>query len=117
MCIRDSCVAARAQDAQHRHQPEREESWPVIECDYTYDTAGVEPGTEDSAAATIFTAVDKDTGYVFQVFVQRKGANPYAAKAFANWLEDLGHERMVVQSDGENSLIKLVQLTQKLCPR
>eukprot|EP00969_Alexandrium_andersonii_P210871 9313329-Alexandrium_andersonii.AAC.1 len=51
----------------------------------------------------VFVAVDTDTGMIFSSQVTTKGAgDAYNVRAFSRFLQSLGHDKLTLQTDGEN---------------
>ena len=101
------CVAGRGIGQQHRTREEElraQDGLPVIASDYTFMSQG---GAEDGRAKPILVVKDSRTSSVAATFVDAKGPTPYAVKYFANFLKSLGYKRVVMQSDGEPSIVAL----------
>ena len=101
------CVAGRGIGQQHRTKEEElraQDGLPVIASDYTFMSQG---GSEDGRAKPILVVKDSRTSSVAATFVDAKGPTPYAVKYFANFLKSLGYKRVVMQSDGEPSIVAL----------
>ena len=47
------------------------------------------------------------TGMIFARVVPRKGVHPYAVKCLASDIARLGHQRLVLKSDDEPSIVAL----------
>ena len=71
-------------------------------------------GAEDGRAKPILVAKDSQTSSVAATFVDAKGPTPYAVKYFANFLKSLGYKRVVMQSDGEPSIVALIRPRQPM---
>ena len=101
------CVAGRGIGQQHRTREEElraQDGLPVIASDYTFMS---QSGAEDSRAKPILVVKDSRTSSVAATFVDAKGPTPYAVKYFTNFLKSLGYKRVVMQSDGEPSIVAL----------
>ena len=80
-----------------------EESVPVVQLDYTYMK-----GVSGPKALSI---VDRDTSYGTSSVVLAKGSSDrYAVAMGVQFLDHLGHEEVILQSDAEPNLSKDVQL-------
>ena len=101
------CVAGRGAGQQHRTRDEEARSQdgiPMISCDYTFMTLN---GVDDGKAKPILVMKDSRTTSVAATFVDAKGPTPYAVKYFSNFLKTLGYKRVLLQSDGEPSIVAL----------
>ena len=101
------CVAGRGNGQQHRTREEElraQDGLPVIASDYTFMS---QSGAEDGRAKPILVVKDSRTSSVAATFVDAKGPTPYAVKYFTNFLKSLGYKRVVMQSDGEPSIVAL----------
>ena len=101
------CVAGRGIGQQHRTREEElraQDGLPVIASDYTFMS---QSGAEDGRAKPILVVKDSRTSSVAATFVDAKGPTPYAVKYFTNFLKSLGYKRVVMQSDGEPSIVAL----------
>ena len=101
------CVAGRGVGQQHRTRDEEaraQDGIPMISCDYTFMTVN---GEEDGRAKPILVIKDSRTTSVAATFVDAKGPTPYAVKYFSNFLKTLGYKRVLLQSDGEHSIVAL----------
>ena len=101
------CVAGRGAGQQHRTRDEEARSQdgiPMISCDYTFMTVN---GEDDGRAKPILVMKDSRTTSVAATFVDAKGSTPYAVKYFSNFLKTLGYKRVLLQSDGEPSIVAL----------
>jgi hypothetical protein len=76
----------------------------MISCDYTFMTVN---GEDDGRAKPILVMKDSRTTSVAATFVDAKGPTPYAVKYFSNFLKTLGYKRVLLQSDGEPSIVAL----------
>ena len=76
----------------------------MISCDYTFMTVN---GEDDGRAKPILVMKDSRTTSVAATFVDAKGPTPYAVKYFSNFLKTLGYKRVLLQSDGEPSMLHL----------
>ena len=98
------CTRGRGRDAAHQdgHGHTIDDVLPVIQLDYGYLTA-----EEDEATAVLF-AVDRSSTNVFATACSKKGPTDlYAVASFASWIRELGHHRLILQTDGEPALMAL----------
>eukprot|EP00435_Cladocopium_sp_Y103_P016957 s418_g4.t1 len=65
---------------------------------------------------TVLTALCKDSQYRFSLVVPSKGGGYHARDALANWSRELGREKVVIQTDKENSMNKLSERVRDLMP-
>ena len=104
------CVAGRGRDAAHLSTSESSPQpiTPVIQCDYCSPTEESASGEKHRIA--VFVAVDQARGVYFPTPVQRKGsADTHAATAFANWILELGYNKLAIQPDKEHSARDLLK--------
>ena len=115
------CVEARAAGSRHRPrtQQEKDERGPTIHADFFYMST-----EEDSVP---FLALKSGvSGRLHAVALQSKSPDDYVLKAFARFVEETGHKRVVFMSDNEPALVKLktmvdehlknVEVVHKTCP-
>ena len=114
------CVQGQGRDAPHRKQKE-DKKQHIIYSDYMFfSTSGKEVGKEEGmkqkGLITVLTAICKDSQYPFAMVVPAKGAGYYARDALANWIRELGWEKVVIQTDRENAMNKLFERVRDLMP-
>ena len=114
------CVKGQGRDAPHRKQKE-DKKQHIIYSDYMFfSTSGNEVSKEDGkkqkGLITVLTAICKDSQYPFAMVVPAKGGGYYARDALANWIRDLGWEKVIIQTDRENAMNKLFERVRDLMP-
>ena len=91
----EACVKGRGREAPHRD--------PVIQCDYGCLTdAGEEP------VIALFASCRSSTNLFATLCTQKGPKDTYVVAAFASWIWELGHVRLIIQSDGEPAILALV---------
>ena len=94
-----ACISGGGREAPHfRQGGEETVATPVISPDYFF------LGLTDS---------DGSTTYSLGLMVPMKGLVPYAVRGVCVFLQELGYTRMVLKSDGEQSITALVTVVQK----
>ena len=110
------CVAGRG--VGQRHVPVEDEpgQLPKILSDYGYmngqgkgeeSRASEETGAADRDNLPILVVKDKKTKTIGASFVLEKGANGFAVKCFASFMQRMGHSRISNTRDGEHSIVAL----------
>ena len=75
---------------------------PVIQCDYGYLTdVGEEP------VIALFASCRSSTNLFATLCTQKGPKDTYVVAAFASWIWELGHVRLIIQSDGEDAILAL----------
>ena len=77
---------------------------PVIQCDYGYltDAGGEEP------VIALFASCRSSTNLFATLCTQKAPEDTYVVAAFASWIWELGHVRLIIQSAGEPAILALV---------
>ena len=112
------CTKARGKDDAHRSRPKipgaaaDAQELPVICVDYLIGKVTNNPG---EPVATLLTAYDRSgTGRGSTTQVSSKGELVHSVKWLCSFLDMLGHDKVALQSDQENSIMavcrKVVQL-------
>ena len=102
------CIKGRGKDAPHhdRQNHSIDAPRPTIELDYGYLTEQGAEGVGSEPAQPGLYAVDRASTATFATAVTTKGPQcAYAVAAFASWIRELGHARVIVQTDGEPALV------------
>ena len=101
------CTKGRAKDNPHRRKDEPERA--IIQVDYSYLKSDGSEGIED-AAEVVLTAVDTTSGMVNTMSLPAKNFEMrYAIKTLKNFISQLGHVHLAVRSDGEPTILQLVE--------
>ena len=101
----EACVKGRGREAPHRDQRGSmlDSVLPVIQCDYGYLTdVGEEP------VIALFASCRSSTNLFATLCTQKGPKDTYVVAAFASWIWELGHVRLIIQSDGEPAILALV---------
>ena len=100
----DICVRSRARDDPHKKQHGKEEqAEPEVSMDYF--NLGLNYNMQFPALAVI----DHCTGALMATGIRCKGADKFTVKAVCEFLGFLGYPRMSLKSDGESSILTLVE--------
>ena len=105
---REHCVRGRGRAMPHFSRQRRgaEESVPVVQLDYTYMK-----GVSGPKALSI---VDRDTSYGTSSVVLAKGSSDrYAVAMGVQFLDHLGHEEVILQSDAEPAAVDVARAIAK----
>ena len=99
------CVLGRGRDAPHqRDQHKLDAVRPILQMDYFFQ------GDDETFADTpAIICVDTSAGAVFATQCTQKGSCPYTLAALSSWVGELGHARIILQSDGEPAIMALAQ--------
>ena len=104
------CVAARAADKPQLRgqQPETDEAMPRIEFDFT------DLGREEDQAAAIpsLNAVDVGSESLSATLCPTKAFSEYLVESILTFVEALGHNAVMLQSDQEPVLVQLLKAVQ-----
>ena len=104
----DHCVRGKGKESQHKRVVDRGEV-AVVQVDYQFWSAkGTEQESETGKAGTSITVADTTTGALWSSMVIKKGRWKYAEASIAKWISSLGHPKVVLQGDSENSLLALL---------
>jgi hypothetical protein len=103
-------VLGRGREKQHQRTV-RESEVPIVITDYCFmSSTGEKLTVEKEDATKILDAVDTVSGVTVATQCTRKGPkDKYAITYFARWLESLGHQRVILRSDGEPSITSVVR--------
>ena len=96
------CVEAKSTGSKHRARTleQKEERGPTIHADFFYMST-------DENSAPFLALKSGVSGRLHAVALETKSPNDYAVKAFARFVEETGHKRVVFMSDSEPALVKL----------
>ena len=101
----EACAKGRGREAPHKDQRGSmlDSVLPVMQCDYGYLTdVGEEP-------VVAWFASCRSSTNLFATLCTTKGPkDTYVVAAFASWIWELGHARLIIQSDGEPAILALV---------
>ena len=110
------CVEGFARERAHRPHVEEHRTVPIVACDYMYLTrSGVYsrsevPGEEKEGSLRILVAKCSSTQCLFAHAVPQKGIDEdgFVIDEFKNDIAWLGHSRVMIRSDNEPALLKVV---------
>ena len=105
----ECCVNGAGKDGHHRRKTDftgTDEA--VIQMDYTFFERNSQQSRveNESSLVTVLTLVDTSCGWPLSIQVPRKGAEqgPYVLNTVEQYLNTLGHKRIILQTDQENSI-------------
>ena len=106
----DICVQSKSRDDFHRRAGPK--ILPVIPFDYA--AAGTERGQPHF---DFMVGTDMSAGPVWaSAFLVKGMEDPYIVSSILSWLSELGHSKVIIQSDGESTsdvVIRMVQSKKK----
>ena len=109
----EQCVRGRAPDPPHRRLGGRVREEIVIQTDCCF----MKTRPQDDLITTL-VGVDDSFGRCVAICVERKGARDVlGVRALAAFARSPGQPRLIVQSDGEHSIVELVRQTCDELPR
>ena len=97
------CVAAKGQANPHLDRQGASDI-PEVGVDYGFD------GRDDEETDKLLCARNPELDHYACTQVQTKGVNRYAVAYLVAWLKSLGYKRVVVRSDDEPALLKLLDV-------
>ena len=111
------CVAGHSSCGYHfrRREPEEDNAVPSVHIDYMYmksQRTGDQEEEDDQESMPIMVLSDQKTEMTFSSLVPKKGVHAYAIMCVCSDLSYLGHERIVLRSDGEPALRSLKEVVQ-----
>ena len=112
------CVAGHSSCGYHlrkKDDQKEENSLPTVHMDYMYMKSEKKEEVTDEEehdSMPILVMCDQKTDMMFSSLVPKKGAHAYAIMRVCNDLSLLGHERVVLRSDGEPALRSLKEAVQ-----
>ena len=108
-------MAGKANAKSHYAKESHEEnSVPTVHVDYMFMNSSDDKQDEDSSdqGMPILVMHDDKTGMTFSTVVPQKGVHPYASVRVSNDLSILGHEKIILKSDGEPAIKALKEAVQ-----
>ena len=115
----ESCMCGMGRHDKHKRQKREDDGGleNVVQIYYTFLSRGAQQTkVEDEATlVTILTLIDKSSGWPLSIQVPRKGAekSAYVVDAIQLFLNNLGHDRTILQVDQENSIRTVAWSAQK----
>ena len=102
----DICIQSKSRDDFHRQT--RPKVLPVIQFDYA--VAGTQQGQPHF---DFMVGTDMSTGAAWASAVLIKGKeDPYIVSSILSWLSELGHSKVIIQSDGEPASEVVMRMVQ-----
>ena len=97
-----ACVMGAAQSNHHVKSEHEDQAIPVVSIDYAY----MESQSEDKGMPMVITK-DRSTKAVYADVVQEKGVNQYAVRRVSKNLQLIGHDKIILKTDNERSILAL----------
>ena len=101
----DICIQSKSRDDFRRRA--RPKVLPVLQFDYS--VAGTQQGQPHF---DLMVGTDMSTGAVWASVVLVKGKDPYTVSSILSWLSELGHSKVILQSDGESASEVVMRMAQ-----
>ena len=110
------CVRGKSKGKPHGKANKGNHEVPTIALDYTfmYDTQN--EGEEKGMPILVMKDIKQDEtgpGMLFAQVVPAKGVQPYAVKALAGVVAQLGHQEVILKSDGEPAIVALKEAAKR----
>ena len=97
-----ACVMGSANSNPHHKHKDEDQSIPVVSMDYGYmESKNQEKGMP------MLVMKDRKTKAIYANIVPEKGLNPYAVKRASKDLQLLGHDKIILKTDNEASIMAL----------
>ncbi|CAK0875550.1 unnamed protein product, partial [Prorocentrum cordatum] len=98
------------------HRPATEQcEEPEVALDYGFMGMNITKEDENMVAPMIFGKDAKTASYAASA-VHRKGASKYAVAYIVGFIKGLGYKKVVLRSDSEKSILKLIELVNQHLP-
>ena len=114
----EACLCGAGRAGQHRRKVDVADGAlkTVVQADYTFFQRGAHQALveDESTLVTVLTLVDSTSGWPLSVQVPKKGSEhgAYVMNAVELYLNTLGHRRVTIQIDQENSLKNVAKAIQ-----
>ena len=106
----EHCVRGKSKGRPHPRNTDSEKTIPTLTIDYMF-MHEYQGETEEKGMPVLVTKDVNDggrgTGMITARVVPRKGAQQYAVKGLASDIAMLGHQELILKSDGEPSIVAL----------
>ena len=96
----------------HKRVEEKESEIPIVGIDYAY----MEEQSSEDLGMPLLIVKDRKSGFIMADVVPEKGENDYAIKRLSNNLGILGHQEMIIKSDGEPAIVALKKAVKRERP-
>ena len=104
------CVRGKPRGKPHKRAEEEPRELPTVALDYTFMRESREKYEEEGMPILVVKDIrqnDTGTGMIFAQVVPQKGVQPFAVKALAGVVAQLGYQELVMKSDGEPAMVAL----------
>ena len=104
------CVRGKSKGKPHKRTEEEPRELPTIALDYTFMHESQNKHEEKGMPILVIKDIKQDdtgTGMIFAQVVPQKGVQPFAVKTLAGVVAQLGHQELIMKSDGEPAIVAL----------
>ena len=116
----EHCVRGRGRNDPHRSggDDRRQDPTPTVSMDYGFLLTKMASEEDESAESEqcgpMLVMKDHKEGNIFAMVVPAKGVpRPWVPKRATQWIEQLGHAKIILKSDGERAIVKLAKEIRK----
>ena len=102
------CVMGKCHNGSHTKRTATRDANPVVSIDYAHMKSSE---IEKEAGSPILVSGCSHSKWVSAKVLPKKGAYPEAIRRLGEELDKLGHRGMVVKSDQERAILKLIEAT------
>ena len=110
------CVRGKSKGKPHRKGKGEEKEIPTLALDYTFMYETQREHEEKGMPILVIKDLKQEssgTGMLFAHVVPQKGVQPYAVKTLAGAIAQLGHQEIVLKSDGEPAIVALKEAAKR----
>ena len=102
------CIRGKSKGRPHKKAGEEQKEVPTIALDYTFMHESQNKHEEKGMPILVIKDIKQDdtgTGMIFAQVVPQKGVQPFAVKTLAGVVAQLGHQELILRSDGEPAIV------------
>ena len=110
------CIRGKSKGKPHRKSDRGNREIPTVAMDYTFMFDTQNENEEKGMPILVMKDIKQDevgTGMLFAQVVPAKGVQPYAVKTLAGVVAQLGHQEVILKSDGEASIVALKEAAKR----
>ena len=110
------CVRGKSKGKPHKRTSQENREIPIVVMDYMFMDDTQNEGEEKGMPILVAKDINQDgtgTGMIFAYVVPQKGVQPYAVKTLAGIVAQLGHQEVILRSDGEPAIVALKEAVKK----
>ena len=108
------CVRGKSKAHPHRVTDNRISGVPIVSIDYMFMSEN-QKATEEKGMPNLVLK-DRDTKTIKACTVTSKGINDYAVRRIVKAIEELGHKKIILKSDGESAIVALKRRIKHILP-